>query len=246
MLTLAPLSVLLGIAALWVFRRTSNQAAIRRAKAETQAHLYELRLFVDEPALIGKALWDLLLSTMRRLGLMLVPAAIMAIPMVLLFAQLECFYGHAPLGIGDAAIVTLQFRDGRSGPVPVLQAPDGIAVESPAVRIDGGRQISWRIRALRPVDGVLRFVFPDGALDKTVRAGQGPEYISRRRVSSALDLIRYPAERRLPAGPVDWIEVRYPPATVHAFGLDLDWWIWLLLLSTITALVLKRRFRVAF
>jgi hypothetical protein len=39
-----------------------------------------------------------------------------------------------------------------------LQAPPGIAVESPPVRVFAERQISWRIRALRPVRGKLRFV----------------------------------------------------------------------------------------
>jgi hypothetical protein len=125
--------------------------------------------------------------------------------------------------------------------VPELRAPDGIAVESPAIRVDGGRQISWRIRALRPMKGELEFVFPSQAIEKSVQAGVGPSYISERRVSSVLDRIWYPAESRLPTGSVDWIELRYPSATVHALGLDLRWLVWLALLSIISTLLLKRR-----
>jgi len=112
--------------------------------------------------------------------------------------------------------------------------------------VDGSRQLSWRIRALGPVSGDMQFEFPAQTLDKSVKVGMGPQYVSERRVSSAFDLIWYPAESRLPAGPVDWIELRYPTATVHALGLDLHWLIWLLTLSIASALVLKRRFRVSF
>ena len=245
MMSLVPLSVLLGIAMLWVFRRTSNQAAIRKVKRELQAHLYEMRLFTDEPLLIWKAQWGLLKANVRYLAMMLVPALVLTIPMVLIFAQLECFYGYAPLEPGQQAIVTVQMKN-AGGPAPVLRAPDGIAVDTPAIRVDEGRQISWRIRALRPVTGDMKFVFPDETVEKSVQAGTGPQYVSERRVSSALDLIWHPAESRLPASPVDWIELRYPAATVYALGLDLHWLIWVLILSMASGLVLKRRFRVSF
>ena len=245
MLSLVPLSVLLGIAMLWVFGRTSNQAAIRKVKAELYAHLYEMRLFTDEPLLIWKAQWGLLKANVRYLAMMMVPALVLTVPMVLIFAQLECFYGYAPLEPGQQAIVTVQMKS-EGGQVPVLRAPDGISVDSPGIRMDGGQQISWRIRALRPVTGDMQFVFPDATVEKSVQAGMGPQYVSERRVSSAIDLIWHPAESRIAAGPVDWIELRYPAATVHALGLDLHWLIWMLILSMASGLVLKRRFRVSF
>jgi hypothetical protein len=96
------------------------------------------------------------------------------------------------------------------------------------------------------VAGELQFVFPDQTVEKSVRVGQAPQYISERRVSSLLDLIWYAGESRLPAGPVDWVEIRYPSATVHALGMDLYWLIWLLLISMLSALVFKRRLGVSF
>jgi len=246
MLSLVPLSVLVGVGMLWVFRRTSNQEAIRKVKARLQAHLYEMRLFVDEPLLIWQAQWGLISANVRYIGLMLVPALVMTAPMILILAQLECFYGYTPLEPGQTAIVTVQMKSTGVGLTPALRAPEGIAVETPPVHVDGGRQISWRIRALRPIAGDLQLDLPDGTLVKSVFAGRGPRYLSERRVSSAFDLLWYPGESRLAAGPVDWIELRYPPATVHALGLDLHWLIWLLVLSMVSALLLKRRFRVLF
>lgn len=246
MWSLVPFSVLIGIGMLWVFRLTSNQAAITKVKARLMACLYEMRLFVDDPLLVWQAQWGLISANVRYIGLMLVPALVMTAPMVLILGQLECFYGYTPLEPGQAAVLTVQMTGAGVGQTPELQPPEGIVVETPPVHIDGGRQISWRIRALRPTAGALQLVFPDAKLDKSIVVGRGPEYVSERRVSSALDLLLYPGEKRLAAGPVDWIELRYPPATVHALGLDLHWLIWLLALSMISALLLKRRFRVSF
>jgi hypothetical protein len=248
MLSLIPISLLLGALMLWVFRLTSNQTGIRRAKRRLQAHLYEMRLFADEPALIWRAQRGLLAANVRYIGLMLVPALVLTIPMVILFTHLEGFYGIEPLRPGQPAIVTVQLKTPLDPqlPPPSLQAPAGIAVETPAVRILGERQISWRIRPLRAVSGHLRVILPGQTVEKRIHAGPGPRYLSDRRVSAALDLLWHPEEKQLPAGPVDWIEVGYPPATVHWLGLDLHWLVWLLLFSMLSALLLKGRFKVSF
>ena len=246
MLSLVPLSVLLGMGMLWVFRRTSNPESIRTVKARIHAHLYEMRLFVDEPGLVWQAQRGLMSANARYFGMMLVPALVMTVPMILILAQLECFYGYTPLEPGQAATVTVQMKSTGVGLTPALRAPEGIVVETPPVHVDGGSEISWRIRALRPIAGNLQFVSPDGTWEKSVCAGKGPQYLSERRVSSAFDLLWYPGEKVLAAGSLDWIEVRYPRATVHALGLDLYWLIWLLVLSMLSALLLKRRFRVSF
>src|ERR1044072_7240318 len=108
MLSLAPVSVLVGIGMLLVLRRVSNPAAIAKAKARIMAHLYEMRLFPDEPALIWKAQGGLLKANARYIGLMLLPAIIMSVPMLALFSVMDCYYGHAPLEPGRAAILTVQ------------------------------------------------------------------------------------------------------------------------------------------
>jgi len=196
--------------------------------------------------LIWRAQWGLVKGNVRYLGMMLLPMVVMTIPMVLLLAQLDCFYGYLPLEPGREAILTIQLKGSPGSPSPALRAPEGIAVETDGVRLDDGRQVSWRIRAARPVAGKLEIVFPDQTVEKSVDAGSGPRYLSSRRVSSILDAIWHPAEHLLPPGRVEWIELRYPPATVRALGLDLHWLVWFVVFSMIAALALKRRFRVTF
>jgi hypothetical protein len=229
---------------LWIFGRTSNQQAIKKVKARLQAHLYEMRLFTDEPALIWKAQVGLLAANAKYIGLMLVPALVASVPTILILEQMECYYGRSPIPVGREAIVTAHLKDGAGA--PELQPPPGIAVETPAVWIPETREVSWRVRALQPAKGDLELMFPSGSVSKTIRAGSGPQYVSDRRVASLWDLIWHPGETPISNGPVDWIEISYPSASVHALGMDLHWLIWLLVVSMLSALVFKRRFRVSF
>lgn len=244
---LALISLLSGAAILWIFRLTSDQEALRRTKNRLQAHLLELRLFGDEPSLVWRAQRELLLDNLRLIRLLLWPLLVLTIPMALLFVYLDALYGHRPLVVGQAAIVTLQMKRSLDplAPPPILQAPGAIAVETPPVRILDDRQISWRVRPLGPCSGRLQIVFPDGAVEKTIQAGAGPKFLSTRRVSSILDLFGHPLEKPLRSGLVEWIEVRYPPADVSWFSLSFHWLVWFLLLSTASALLLNRRLRVS-
>ena len=237
--TLIPISVLAGIAILLVFRFTSDQAAVRRAKGIAQAHLLEFRLFMDDPVLILRAQRDLIVANLRFLKLMLRPFLWMLIPMALLLAFLEAFYGHAPLRVGDAAIVTAQVRN-AAAPL-TLQAPAEVIVETPPVHVLAEHQVSWRIRPVRAATSELRILRDGQGLTKRISAGNGVRFLSERR-GSLLSCLLYPTELPLDDSEVEWIEIRYPPATV----LRLHWLIWFLAVSAIVAFALRRRFGAAF
>jgi len=245
-LGLAVLSVLAGVAMLWIFARTSNQDAIRKTKRRVYAHLMELRLFADEPALMWRAQTRLLAANARYLGLMLVPALAVAVPMVVLLVRLDAYYGRAPLPVGADTIVTLETRGSLEPPAPApqLKAPDGIAVETPPVRVPSEKQVSWRIRALRPVSGELKFAMPEGTVEKRIESGSGFRFVPGRRGASAISALWYPDEPRLERTPVDWIDIEYPGADIRFLGLHWHWLVWFTLFSMIAALALKKRFRV--
>jgi hypothetical protein len=113
-----------------------------------------------------------------------------------------------------------------------LQAPPEIAVETPPVRAFADRQISWRIRALRPIRGELRFALSGFAIEKTIAACERGGLLSRRRERSLTGFLLHPEESRLPRGDVAWVEVDYPRANVSMAGLSLPWLVWFLLIST--------------
>jgi hypothetical protein len=247
MMSLAALGVALGLVLLLVLRKVSNQGAIRNIRRQLQACLYELRLFIDEPALVWSAQMRLLWLNARYLALMLRPALILAVPMIFLFSLLEPFYGKAPLAIAETSIVTLKLVHPRAALVaaPILQPPDGIEVETPAVRMQGTGLICWRIRAVKSTSGLMRVVFPTEIVTKEITSGTNPKFLSPRRVRSLWQLFWHPTEGPLPTGNVDWIEIDYPSRTIDWLGLEWPWFVWLLLFSTGTAIALMRPLKIA-
>jgi len=92
----------------------------------------------------------------------------------------------------------------------------------------------------------MKLILPDGTVEKKIVTGAGPDYISGRRVGSFAEMFLHPGETPLSSASVDWVEVSHPPAEVRWLGFQLHWLIWLLLLSMISALLLKSRMKVSF
>ena len=245
---LAVLSLALGVGMLLVFGKTSNQEAIKATKRLLWAHLLELRLYSDEPLMVWKAHTGLLSANVRYLALMLKPVVILTVPMLLLFPHFEAYFGMAPLPQGSTANLTVQMKKTLqpADAPPQLQPPANVAVETPGVRSPSDNQVTWRIRALQPGSGVMKIVLPDGTVEKKIVTGGGPDYISARRVGSFAQMFLYPGEMPLSSSWVDWVEVSHPGAEVRWLGFQLHWVIWLLLLSMISALLLKSRMKVSF
>lgn len=248
MVSLAAIGIAVGLVFLLALRKLSDQGAIRKIRRQIQACLYELRLFVDEPGLIWRAQVRLVALNIRYLALMLRPALVLAVPMLFLFAVLEPFYGNVPLAISENSIITVKLAHPLNFLVapPILQPPDGIEVTTPAVRMQGTAQVCWRVRAVKTTSGLLRIVFPTEIVTKKIVSGSSPEFLSTKRVRSFWQLFWHPTESRLPQGNVEWIEINYPSRVMEWMGLDLPWYAWLLVFSSITVVVLMKPLRVAF
>jgi hypothetical protein len=82
-------------------------------------------------------------------------------------------------------------------------------------------------------------------VEKSISTGEGLRGLSLRRVRSAAVSLLHPGEPRLPGGVAEWVEVRYPPRAIRAFGLEFSWLVWFLAISMTSALVLKRTWGVA-
>lgn len=248
MIGLTLISILTGIGMLWVFGKTSNQEEISRTKKRLQAYLLEMRLFGDDISLVFSAQKKLVIDNFRYIGLMMRPMLFLTAPLLLLLIHMDAFYGATPLAIGESVIVTLQAagRFGTNAPVPELEVPAGILVETPGVRVIEKGQMSWRIRAEQPVEGDLKFRWGGTEWTKSIVAGEPFRYLSLRRVTSLGDSFWYPGEDRLGEDEVDWIETRYPAAEVSLAGVDLHWIIWFFVISMVAAYALKGYFGVTF
>jgi hypothetical protein len=207
LIALVVISAVSTLAALAIFRRFSDGAAIRRTGNRIIAHLMELGLFFDEPTLVLGAQADLLRANFKLMRLIALPCALLAVPFAILFLELDHVFGRAPLVVDAPVVITIEWP----GPSPVIDVPPGIEVETPAVRAMYSRQVSWRIRPVQAVRDRVKITLPDHELTTPVFAGTGLVY--------ELSLWNQP------------IRIPYPRATI----LHLDWMVWYILASVVTA-----------
>lgn len=241
-------SLLTALLMLFVFRLTSNQAGIRGAKNRIKAHLLELRLYKDNMSVTLRAQGQILLQNLRYIGYNAKPLLVMIVPLVLILAQLNLWFGAAPLRPGEATLVKVGLREGYN-PLETaleLRTTGGVAVETPPVRIEDEGEYAWRIRAVSAGPAGLEFALGPYSVRKTVVIG-GPALskISPRRVRPLLDQALYPGEPPLPRDvPLRTIEILYRGQSLNLLGLGVHWLVAYLILSIIFGFALKGVFKV--
>lgn len=258
---LTVVSLVTAVAALLVFKATSNQDGLAAIKRQIHASLFEIRLFNDDLRAILRAQFDLLKHNAKYVGYSLVPMLWMIVPFFLLFAQLQFHYGYAPVEPGKPVLVEAHLADGwESGtpvedvdgftkPVASLSASDGVRVETPTLWAPEIRELSWRVVAEQP--GEHEVTVEVGGQSYTKRLVAGAEEAGQGQISpirpdhNLLEQLLYPAEPPLAAGPIESITVSYP--ATKFFGVQAPWmWaiVWLGLM-TIFAVLLRNRLGVS-
>ena len=213
-LLLVALGATFGLVSVWMFRRWVDGAKLQVAISAVLAHLLEFHLFSAEPALLFKAQRDLVLSNLRVLRLIAIPSLVLMIPFCFFFTVEEGLFAHAPLQVGQAAVVTAQYSVRDAGWRMVhLQAPSGLEIEAGPIRVAHDSLVSWRIRAHRPVAGSLNFVTKENVVSKSVQAGSGSHWISPDRLRFP-DVLLQPLESPLTNTSVQAISISYPSTTV--------------------------------
>jgi uncharacterized membrane protein (DUF106 family) len=94
-------SLLTGLLMLFIFKKTSDQAGIRRVKNRIKAHLLELRLFKDSLGVSLKAQGQIVRANLRYMGYSLKPLLVMIVPLVLILIQLNFWFAYDCLQPGQ-------------------------------------------------------------------------------------------------------------------------------------------------
>lgn len=246
--TLVVVSAVTGLAMLWVLGRTSNQAGIAAAKRGIHAALFEIRLFNDNLGAVLRALGRVLWQNARYLAYSLVPLAWVILPLLLIVAQLQAFYGYEGLRVGEPVLLTMHLRDARAvttADAVSLHAPDGVRVETSPVILPGANEVVWRLVPTAAGDYRVTARVGGTELAKTVHVSDGAARRSPLRVSGLINLLLYPSEPPLPAeSGVSEIALTYSEPGVDILGWRAHWMILYVLLSMATAFALARRFGV--
>jgi hypothetical protein len=238
-------SVIGALGMLIVYKKTSNQKRLETVKRQIHACLFELRLFSDDLPAILRAQGEILRHNLRYIGLSLVPMAVMLVPLALVVAQLQFHYGYRGLRPNEDFLVKVRLKEGHADTRPraTLQAPAGLAVQTPAVWIPAERELAWRLRAAQWGDYELKLQL-DGR--EYLKSAQVSEAVRRRspvRLAPGLvNQLVYPAEDPLPRdAPVESISVGYAESEVPVLGHPVNWLVLFVLLSIGFAFALRRR-----
>jgi hypothetical protein len=211
-------------------RRVTDAEQIGSALHSIVASLFEFRLFAHEPSVILKAQWRLITANGRLLKMLAVPCLLLVLPYWGLLEVTEGVFGRLPLKEGESTVVTVQFRNAAEIFSNVqLQASPGIIVETPSVRIRRQGQISWRVRAVKPLAGELLIRVDGRTLVKTISAEGGFRIRSEERGGTFWSFAVHPLEFPLMDQSVESIRLVYAES--------FQWLIWFGLASFAGALL---------
>jgi hypothetical protein len=242
---LAVFSVFTAVISLLAVRWTSDQKAIRRVKDLMGAHVLEVRLFPDQLSVVLRAYLTLFGNTLLYLRYALVPLLVLSVPLLILFAQLEAYFGRAPVEPGQDFLVRATFQTVDSLEDPVLRLPPGLVQSAPPVHIPSEREVDWRVKAEQPGTYDIHLVLQGSEFSKRVVAESGlTRIVSERERGSVWQQIINPGEPPLPrAGLVEQIAIQYAPRVFHFRTWEIEWLVPYLVLTLAAALLLKGTLR---
>lgn len=244
-------AVLAGITALLIlviYKYTSNQKAIRRIRNRIKVNLLAMRLYKDSLQVTLAAQKELFKAGVALLGNSLVPLAVMLLPMIMILAQLQSWYGYEPLAPGAEAVVTVQLDSSESLSSVKISSISGAHIVTGPVRIQSLAQAAWIIQADEADGGKITFQVDDEKFEKSLAVGKAQyTQISPLRPGPKItDVLLYPAERPFKSdSSVQSITIGYPQRAWKT-GITNSWLVDFFIMSCALALLLKNVIKVTF
>jgi uncharacterized membrane protein (DUF106 family) len=235
------ISLVIGLLMVVVFRYTSDQRAIRRAKDQLKAHMLAVRLFQDQLVVVMRAYGHILLGTGRYIRLAFKPMLFVILPLVFLIVQLDRYLGWMPLRPAEAFLLKVRTTGPDALNEVSVQLPPEMTISAPAVHVPADNEVVWRVIADK-----------NGAYDINVAtAGQ----TFSKQVAVSLDIVRISpirlrdhfwtrmftsGEPALPeSSPIESIEVTYPARNIDVAGFESNWIILFFILSIVAGFIFK-------
>jgi len=241
-----------------IYKYTSNQKGIKKAKERLKAHFVEVWLFIDDPILILKAQAGILLHGAKYLGCALIPLAIMSLPVLIFLINCEYRYHYRPFQPGEVFLIKVRLSDQvlKWMDAVNLELPSGLALDAPPLRLqdkdEGGKkfhEIDYRLKVNKKGDDTVKLlvsekepveikIFADAS--RTTR-------LNPVEVTGFFSTFWHPGFGSLKTDSgIERIEVKYPKAHVSFFSWK-TYWVWpFLILMFIFAFALKPIIKVEF
>lgn len=213
-----------GILALIAFKHISWQKGIKRTKDRIKGHMIAIRIYQDDLAVVAKSVLKVLGRNFQYLALNFGPFVPLAIPFVLIAAQLVTRYGFEPVPVhasttgllpGSGTMLRIEFAaDSKAKAAELaLELPPGVEALSKLVRVPARGLAFQELVATAPGVHDIALVLPDGTREvKQLVAGDARARLMQgRRTNSALSAMLWPAEATFGgSSPFALVDFEYP------------------------------------
>lgn len=234
-------SIVIGLLMVVVFRYTSDQKAIGRAKDRLKAHLLAVRLFQDQLPVVMRAYGRILRGTGSYLRLAFTPFLIAILPITFLIVQLDRYFGWLPLRPAQSFLVEARIEDPAALSEASLQLPPELSSSAPAVHVPKDKQVVWRVVAERAGQYDIHVAAAGQAVSKQVVVAPGLARVSPVRLKGNF------WERMFTSGepaladnsPVQSIAINYPPRVISFAWMEWNWIVLFFVVSLIAGFVFK-------
>ena len=235
------ISIVIGFLMVIVFRYTSDQKAIGRAKDRLKAHLLAVRLFQDQLPVVMRAYGKILRGTGSYLRLAFTPFLIAILPITFLIVQLDRYFGWMPLQPAQTFLVEARVADSAALNEASLQLPPELSSSAPAVHVPENKKVVWRVVAERAGHYDIKIAAAGQSVSKQVVVAPGLARVSPVRLKDNF------WERLFTSGepaladnsPVQSIAINYAPREISFAWMEWNWIVLFFVVSLIAGFIFK-------
>jgi hypothetical protein len=241
LLLLLALSIVIGLLMVVVFRYTSDQKAIGRAKDRLKAHLLAVRLFQDQLPVVMRAYGRILRGTGSYLRLAFAPFLIALLPITFLIVHLDRYFGWMPLHPAQTFLIEARVADPATLNDAALQLPPQLSSSAPAVHLPKDNEVVWRVVAEREGRYDVHIAAGGQTVSKQVVVSAGLARISPVRLRGNFwERVFISGEPALADNsPVQSIAIGYPPRVIAFAGMEWNWIVLFFVVSLIAGFIFK-------
>ena len=241
LLLVLAISIVIGLLMVVVFRYTSDQKGIGRAKDRLKAHLLAVRLFQDQLPVVMRAYGRILRGTGSYLRLAFTPFLVAILPITFMIVQLDQYFGWMPLQSAQSFLVEARLDSEDASSDASLQLPPELSASAPPVHIPKDKEVVWRVVAERAGQFDIHVAAHGLTASKQVVVSPGLVRVSPVRLRG--DFWRRIFSSGEPAladnVPVQSIAISYAPRVIGFAWMEWNWIVLFFVASLIAGFVFK-------
>jgi len=220
------ISALTGLVMILIFKKTSNQQAISELRRKMGSRALGMLLYLESPRTVLKLAFGLVMDNFVYLWHLLKPMLVIAVPFVLVAAQLDARYGVQPPSSSRPSTAVIRWEEGIPGE---LEEPSAGTVVSPVVTVADSLEQSFSFTG---ENGVFAMENPDFRIGSS--GGSGSVVVRGAESGGIIPALFRPWNTKTPAD-VRYVRSFLQPVNYAVLGGRWSWFAVFLVFSSLWA-----------